>query len=460
LRRFYKVVWAGVVGASTLLGLYLGLTAVIDSHKRVPPAQLHGEFNVAVAQFSAQTASGDPVDTDVVDAFATSIADHLRTELRAEGQAGVDFDLLGPLATGSVDGASEAERTQRAGEIAEKLRADLVVYGEVHVGRDESTFVGDVFLPSSAITGADELPGSYRVVSAQAPGDIQTQPFARSELRREVVAKMRGLALFVLGVEAFSAGRLRRAETYFIRAVPFWREGQGRAVLNLFLGSIAGRQGQLDRAQQYYEAAIVADPTLARAQLGVAEVTFQKAKGTCEKGDIDGRGLREAANQFRHVGRMPAQPSLAHVTIKSRLDLARVHLCMSNAQFEDDWERARREFQSVVVQTQGSPEETLADLSSEAHGGLGFVALSDMGPAPRAAYVKEAIREFELARSLTSQRDRRAFYDERLGLAWCELGEGSAARAAFARAIAETPSAAMRDRYVREERTCEEQTSG
>jgi tetratricopeptide (TPR) repeat protein len=117
---------------------------------------------------------------------------------------------------------------------------------------------------------------------------------------------------------------LRRAA-----ALGGWEERDGKEVLYLFLGNVAGKRGRLDDARNHYRRALGLNPEYARAMVGLAKVQFHggSGQGTCRQ--VDARGLDLAEAGYRRALTARSRPALSDIDAKAAFGLGRVDFCRS-----------------------------------------------------------------------------------------------------------------------------------
>jgi tetratricopeptide (TPR) repeat protein len=390
---------------------------VIDPE--LPP--MAGDFNIAVADFAAAASDvGDAAQTEA-GALARSVYETLDAELA--DLDGFQIETRAPADTGQLVGGTSEERARSAAGLAELINADVVVYGTL--SSDGRSFEPEFYLSERKLVGAEELVGQYQLGTAlDSPADIGVNPAARRDLRDSLLARAHALAEFVIGLSYFSINEDERAEPHLLSAVETagWADADGKEIAYVFLGTVAGRQGKLDDARRAYDRALELNPDYSRAAYGLAEVRFQEARGTCESGEADDAGLREALDGYRAALEATDQPPLADIPAKVHFGVARVFVCLSQALVEDRWSDAEREFLAVIDEYErGNPR--LTELAAEAHAGLGIVYSPAVDDPDRAAKYRQAAASFAEAIALTTQEDRRAIFARNLEFVCGRLAE-------------------------------------
>jgi tetratricopeptide (TPR) repeat protein len=421
-----------LVGAQSVRSIYGAINQ---------PSRMTGDFNVVVAEFDGRDASGQPVRSDVASELSTSLSRTLEQELASIESAVVT--VRGPAEAGRLEGgASAEERVFAARRLAEQIDADVVIYGWLDATR--TTLQPEFFLRERALADAQELLGSFRLGSAISGAvPLDNEPAAAISVRQRLSSRARAISELVLGLSFFRLQQYSEAERHFDGAIGAqgWPDGDGKEILYLFRGSTAGALGKLPEAAGWYDRALKLNPQFARARLGLAEVRFQEAKGTCEPGDTDADGLREARDAFRATLSATDQPASANVSAKAHLSIARVDLCISQAEVEDRWDEASAEAGMVVAAFEAG-DDSLGQLAAEAHGVRAFSELPLVGDPNADGKFRTAEAEYRQAIALGSRQDRLAAYHAGLAYVLGRLGQLDDARSEYDEAIRLAPESA------------------
>ncbi len=439
--------------AATGLGLYWGIVPFFQSEAGPPP--MSSDFNLAVAPFTAVDGAGHPVESSEAVGMARDFYTELSKKLEAiEQEIEFTLDLRGPDDVDAPKGSTSEERAEAASTIAEKTRADLVIYGIVRIGGD---FTPELFVSQSRFaTAADDFLGHHQLGSGiPLNGDIEN-PATRLTVRTALLPRTQALAEFVLGLGHAAREEWRLALTQFERAerTQGWPETDGKEVLFLFLGNASLKLDQLERAQGFYDYALELNREYSRARLGLAEVRYHQSRGTCEAETVDTTGLTESLGEFDRAGSARVQPALADVPAKVAYGKGRVYLCLSQAEVGAHWGDAERAFRQVVAIHDSADERTrkrLARMTAESRADLGFLSLPAAGDPDGDARLRRAATEYELAVTLYPEPDpdgRKAYFSSMLGFIYGRLGDIAEAQRFYRNAIelTEDPEAGARYR--------------
>ncbi len=428
-RRFFTKVtdWvlSAIVGAVVLAG-----GAFIINWLQGPDRMNELSFNVAVAEFATAAGASSATATDLGTALFEQVAGALE-ELQFT-------DVWGPDQAGRISGDSREERAADAEELADRINADLVVYGVLRgTGRD-GEFLPEFFVNDRQLPGASELTGAY-VLGDGDPFDSTLD--AVDELRDRLAGRANGLAQFVIGLSAYSRGSFDRALDRFEQAaaVPGWREEDGKEVLWLYLGNTHGRLRDYSSAGAAYETALGINPDYARAIVGQADIGFQLSRGNCFP-PADSAGLELSASQFRQALAVSATSPRADIETKATYGLGRVLMCQQIGGIAADSPIPL--FESVIQNHADGDEATrlrLRELAAEAHANLGIV-YATIEPVD----LSRAVGEYQAAIELTESGERQATFLGNQADAYRRSGDCPEAAAALDQALGLTQDATLR----------------
>ncbi|MGH8871093.1 MAG: TIR domain-containing protein [Acidimicrobiia bacterium] len=354
-----------------------------------------GDFNVAVAEFSATAqTSGARLSHTLFEQIATTLG----------AETDVNIEVAGPSEVGALAGDTPEGRAEAAADLADRVGADVVVYGTLEILDGLSNLSAEFYVSSRGLTGAEELAGVYPLdtVSLGTSDPLALSQAASRFLEPKIIA----LTQLAIGLSHYQLNEYAEAEALFNEAVASWPSSAGRingqeVVLSL-LGNVSGLQGDVEAADDFFTRALDLDPDYSRARFGAAEVGFQRSRGSLcgGSGEADIVGLEDAVRQFEELIDLPAPP-LAFLPERARLEIGRIYQCLTlnGVDRRDD---AREILEAVIADISG--ETRLRDLEAEAHFSLGIYHLLN-GDRPA------ALAEFDTAVDTTVNPIRkRGFY--------------------------------------------------
>jgi len=395
-----RSVWAG------LTALALAIAAVLLWPRA--PTQMTGDLRVAVAQFVAD----DPAESAAAAEFSESVFQGLHNEISQ--LRFLNIGVWGPERTEPIGSAEEAEI------LAEEIDADVLVYGTYSNKLLQPAFyLRDRKGGAGHFRNAEELTGQYDLGSEIFTSSLAVEGLGpRQAAVEQLAARIRALTEFIIGLSWYvlDEPNLEKAAERFgaARAVEGWRDEDGKEVVYLFLGNVAGRSGELEAAQRNYQIALqLSGQRYARAHLGQAEVLFQRSKSHCEQGHIDEAGLRQALADFESARTLEAPP-VSDIAIKATLGAARVRRCLSQALAGNDWARAEQDLRSVIADYKDG-NMRIAELAAMAYAELALVLAPGLTTDPLAFEDYTAsIEAIRAAITLTRHEVRRRVFQKRL----------------------------------------------
>lgn len=412
------------------------------------PEPMTGRLNIAVAEFAQLDTHGDLVKSSTSTRLAKSFDRLLDQELKAvDGGREVQHRLIGRL--NDADADRRAAAAERAGG---SIAADIVVYGVLQSDTSGSVLMPELYITDRLLFDAGEVVGYHQLGSPiRSPGDAQRLA-VQNQLLDQLAARIQVLAEATVALRYYSVEDYATAFSHLAVAEqrPGWAPEDGKEVLYLLLGNVAGKLGRLAEAKAYYDRALDLRPDYSRASLGKAEVIYHGARGDCEQGHIDAAGLRHSLDLYGEArrGRLPAG---AEVPAKAAFGEGRVLMCLSQALDADRWSEAEERFLQVV-RAYGAGDERVRELAAEAHANLGFV-YRPWGPDEPGARDKYLRAAGEYTKAITlyqqagkNQARQATFYSE-LGYVLTQAQDRPAAAAAYANAIRLAPDPQTADRY-------------
>lgn len=452
----WQVFYYAVGVLLTVVGVYQLLVGVVLPRFE-GPALMQGDLNIVVAQFGEVDATGnvqyskDAADLSghayrLLDEEVDSIYNSIES---SDSPTSTTYyvEVRPPNETGRINGATAEERARNAESLARRIEADVIVYGNLRRDDGWVTLVPEFYIADRLLIDAEELVGQHtwgaEIVEWGDPENMR----AMESVRHRLLERTRALAQFVFGLRYYSDDHFDVAARYFEAAEAI--EGWDDEVLYQFLGNTAGHLGDLDTAQWFYEQALERNPGYARAQLGIAEVLFQRSMGqSCEEPPASVEGLYQSIDLYRSALQATDQPASSAIGAKVALSVGRIYLCLSLAGVGDHWLEAERELRSAIEQYDAGSERA-RDLAAEAYGALGIIAAPTEGDPDSGTRFRQAADMYIHAIELSRHPSRVAHFYRMLGYMYERLNELDHADSAYARAKAADPDP-TRDAYYEE----------
>jgi tetratricopeptide (TPR) repeat protein len=429
---------------ASVLGVYMFIESKVESAR--PPPPMSGELNIAVARFSAFDDRGHQAPSASAHGLADSVFRFLQPQLNRLKKLGFDIQTRAPQDTGAVDTWSTEQRSQRLAELSDTTNADIVLTAKLISNEGDTTIIPELYAADSKLDGASELEGYHQLGSVTIIGDPDSNMVTRRDLRNELLANIRGSAQFIAGLSFYNKRQYGEAAHEFGIAAPQFDHATGRKLLYIFLGNAAGKQKNWSDANRYYRQALRVDPRYGRAQLGLAELTFQRARGSCERSKANATGLKKAAEMYQDALRQ-GSPG-ADLPTKVALGLGRVYICLSQAEVVNGWAQARAQLSKVVEEyTRGN--EHFREYAAEAHAALGFTYFPLEGRTAAETQYRRAADEYNEAIRLSLDEQRDGVFYGYLAFAYAGLRDLPKACQAYEQAAQLDPARASRYRKER-----------
>lgn len=392
---FGKAKWGVgfILGLSGVLGTLLGVPEINQQLRTTlplvrcwfPVPMDATRFTVVMTPLVAVEADGRVHAT----ADSRALADLLYTRLEADFAAldlPVPVEVRGPDDACAVNGPDPAARAAAAEAMAQSINADLVIYGVIQTVAQTGSaqFQPEFYVGYSSFTEAADLIGPHELGRPL----LVNVPIRLEELKavadHPINVRAKVVSLVTLGLAAFAVDDFDAALRYFGAAeeLPGWSAGASKEVIYLLLGNAASNRAAVTLnaedvlvAIDYYEQALEIAPDFARALVGLAGATYQRALGnlqTRQGSQVSQDWLDEAEILYETALETPAPPA-AEIPLKVHFGLGQLYLVRHYLMGETWLDRARAEFQAVIDLHSAAPARN-ADLVGHAYARLGLIA--------------------------------------------------------------------------------------
>ena len=282
--------WVFPLGGVVLVGVLVLLFFLTGLNNRFKtPAKMTGAFNVAVAEFGGISQDGElgPAQGEAGQTVSGWVAKKLTGELANDPNMLVWYDGADlrreNVIIGRVEGASPAERVATAQAMAERLNADMLVFGNIDSRQTPAQLVLEFWIAPQLEYHFEDIQGSYQTgepIEVFEPGNPGLQ--ALPEINRQAST----LAWLALGLTRTRFGQSAEALEAFQNAGNFSPDS---ALVHFFIGretlflsdsetDPAKRIEMTLKADQAFRRALELDPTYARAAIGEGSAYYATAK--------------------------------------------------------------------------------------------------------------------------------------------------------------------------------------
>lgn len=442
--------WRTVAAIGGVVGLLMTLIGASDRFLPVlrGPPPMTGRFNIAVATFDAP--EGNDRENADASAFAMEIASIIDARLTRDTAPLAGVQVRPPDEVGAVKGATPQQRAAAAANVAERINADIVVFGAFEPSTRSTTLRTELYLSELRLPQAEELAGIHTFGPPTRPYDVSRNLVDRDEMLAELAERAEHLAAFVVGIGHYRRFEYRQAYEHFAAAVEgeALTAGNGIEVLHVALANSLGEMGRYEEARAAYNDALIAAPEYARAHLGLGEVAFFTSFHDC--GDrIDAAGLDEAQRHFDAARRARIRPPLAAVGERAAFGRGRIDACRTLAGIHGHAEAAHTALTQVVSAYEAEPQPArhVQELAAESHALLGLLAMPAASAAEPDDALTRALDRYQAAADLSVDPTRVALHRAMTGRIHALLGETDAAIAAYRAAQQDVTDARRRAGY-------------
>jgi tetratricopeptide (TPR) repeat protein len=326
------------------------------------PKKMTGNYNIAIAQFGEIQADGKIKPSAKAEKISNTLFTFLDSEYRASG-LGLDVQVAHknmPLIL----------EDSQARELAEKVHADIVIYGNIFVQGDEAEFSPRFYVTehpdTRELTGQDQLahPIQFNISELGVSSTVNTQLRARTEILFNFTK-----ALIYLSQKDFDMS-LRAIKTAISAAEKLEQSFAGQEVLYLVATKIYIGRHDFDHATQMLDQALALNPSYARAYLGRGNIYY--AQGTPPSPYNEGL-LQMAKAEYEWASQALDQPEGAYIPIKAHIGLGNVYIVLAQAHNSDPelFTNAIEHYQYVVDVYQRTNDPFLRPFTALACFGMG-----------------------------------------------------------------------------------------
>ncbi len=377
---------------AVLLGVVILAGAGYLTWRLIFPERMAGDFRIAVAGFAVEGQTSQR-------ALGTELAQGVYLSLdQGLAELGHDFSVTtwSPDRVGAVQGDTPEARADAAQRLADKIGADVLVYGAIDASQPLWQVTPEFYVSSTNFSEAQEITGQHQMgepFTLAGEGGL----LSRVDLSKKMDARAEAITRITLGLAYYSLREYASSLAAFQAAenIPGWQDSQGKAVLYLLEGNAAAKQNDLTTSISYLNRSLQINPNYARPMVSLASVYYLQALETFNESqktsDIDLTLLESAIEEYNLALQARDQPALSDITSKVNFGLGQCYLMQVYAGKKGSLNPAVDKFRSVIADYSTNPR--LRELAAESHARLGLIyALSDR--------VGEAIQEYQQAAAL------------------------------------------------------------
>ncbi|GAB4537292.1 MAG: hypothetical protein Kow0063_23830 [Anaerolineae bacterium] len=400
------------------------------------PAQMSGQFRIAVAEFGEIDSEGRARYSD----HGRVLSQWLFQALQDEFQQNTDMELARAIEIwhdsrtdtaqnfkfGFMRGDTPDARRESASRLADRVNAHMVIYGNLVTDGGVQELDMEFYLSPQVNDETASLIGPHRLgkpIPLPAPFDTGN-PETNIAVSEKI--EVRGDALFwltmgltqqVLGRSEQALATLRRAEA----ELQDWPEDDGKEILYFFIGREELFLGQSQAAEASFRRALQIEPDYARAQVALGSAYLQQARAVKPEERLGAPHYLDRALDNHRKGlelALSADDNLIEAV--ARTALAKSYRLLGETHyFLDDYEQATRYFDLAIAEIEqviqllaGTRQHRLLAQAYETQGAA-YLQQGDI--LRRQPDAEESRARLELARAAYQQcieQGNKAFFDE------------------------------------------------
>lgn len=331
--------------------------------------KMTGDFRIAVAIFSEE---GSSTNTGIGNEIANGLYLRLQERLN-EVNANFTVEIWGPDQIGLIKGVDVTEQATSAAEIAEKIGADLLVYGSADFVEPEWEIAPKFYVSVENFYEAVEVVGQHELGT---PIIVARDITDRIYLNDQLTSRVEALAWLTIGLAYYSKNDFLPASDYFQKAenVPNWDDSEGKEVVYLLIGNTAGKNNDLELAKQFYSQAVSINPGYVRGYAGLGNVYYAMAishSGENEK-EASLKLTDTSIQYYQQAVNISSEPLFSDIDAKAHFGLGRAYLWQALL-LQSDLRPAAQEFNWVIADYNERQLERLRERAAEAHVSLGLI---------------------------------------------------------------------------------------
>lgn len=363
------------------------------------PKKMTGDFRIAVAGFYTV---GDSDSSDIGKELSSSVYTKIDVSL-SDLKADYNISIWPPEQVGQISGDTAEERSKSAQEIAEKIDANVVIYGFIDATKPTWQVIPEFYIASVNSFQAEEITGQYPLgQSFTLKG--QENAARRLDLKDKFSARSQAISKVTIGLLYYSIQEYEKALDIYKTAenIEGWEDDQGKEVLYLLMGNAAGKANQLDTALEYLNKSLQIDPEYARPYISMAGVYYLQAlipfetstKPRDEKRtDIDQKLLLKSIDTFQLALSATNQPALSDISTKVHFGLGQCYFMQAYGGADVNLQLVADEFQHVINDYGDGKNPRVREFAAESHARMGLLYIFS-------GYPVDASKEYQLAADL------------------------------------------------------------
>ena len=355
-------------------------------------------FNIAIAPFTIANQNNSTANSHDGFILANDLFKRIKANVQ-ELDLPLSYDIREPMITCPIEGKTSELRQQAAKNMAAQIRADILIYGVI---QEDGKMSPEFYVNYKGFEQGAEVTGAYQL----GRNIFLTLPLDEVEIQQgintQLINREKALIQIVLGLSYITVDNFSEAMKQFRKTdslLIVGNDDQAKSVLYVLMGGTSQSMAALIRdispdeyksrlidARNYYLLAHNLDPLNARAQLGLANISYLDALGDLfgEKLSVDPEKLAKAEREFQVALNMPNSPESANIPSKVHYGFGQIYLA------QEKLANAKSEFFQVIEHYQGG-DESIEGLASHAYALLGWIARQENDYSQAVVLINSAI---------------------------------------------------------------------
>lgn len=279
-----------IIWIALALLFFVGLTMAYLTQGYWNPTQMRGSLNVAIADFGV-LANGQVTKSSIGADLSRAVFEQLASEIKQAATPGQVITLwhdslsrsVKNVTLGVIPGRDENERAAAAAALAQRINADVVLYGYLSPDQDPKGLVLQFYINSSTVSNEpDTIVGRHRLGTPIGATVALNAGFSmvKAGMGKPLAERTRAIFWLLLALTQSYVNNHDEALAILQLADQQLAQGQlteSREVLAYFLGREALFLHRFDLALPAFEQALK-NPTYVQARMGVAGVYYDRAQ--------------------------------------------------------------------------------------------------------------------------------------------------------------------------------------
>jgi tetratricopeptide (TPR) repeat protein len=363
------------------------------------PKKMTGSFNIVVAQFGEIQPDGTIKPSVHAEKISSTLFGFLDSEYQASG-LGMDVQV-------SHKNMPLIQEDAQAKELANKVNADIVIYGNVFVQEDSGEFSPRFYVAerpdTKELTGQEELANPIAFELSQ----LGTQDQVNSEIRARTEILLNFTKSLIYFSKKDTDSALRAVQTAITTAEKLPRPFAGQEVLYLLAAKILTGQNKADKANEMLDQSLILNPNYARAYLARGNIYYIQANNS----NFDSQLLEKAKAQYELAYQATDQPESAYIPIKAHAALGNIFVVLAQKDNDQNlFSEAIKNYKYVVDEYQRTQDPYLKSYASIAYFGLGAAY-------ERQGKIQDAVDNYRKASDLTDDAEFKTRIEKQIAIA-------------------------------------------